>query len=423
MIDITRRTALKVLGATSLSLIAARGASADEVIKVGIIQPQQGNCALWGLPLTRAFSIWGDEVNEAGGIKAGDGKRYQIQVRAYDNVCYAAGDELKAARRAILDDGLHFLMQTYTPSCRQAIAELTNETKTLVTSYGGGYLSPKYPFLVGGQTGLPVGYMLVVSHVLQKHPDAKRVAILTIDTSFGNAARAYARAGVAAHPDAQIVYQASYSATATNDMLGLLSPVMDAKPDVIVELGMLPGQKPTLISTLDQLGFTGVYCSETWETSFLKQAGILETAGGRLFSAPSLDGREPTYSERAHKFYQRFIAKHGEAEWSAWASATQAAAILLEVAWQASPTMDAETVLKTLYGMAEVNHPIFGKSKWGGQDIFGCNHHLYTPQPIYGVSKAGEPTLEGIIQTADWWATNKAPALVALKSEGQVFAG
>ena len=85
--------------------------------------------------------------------------------------------------------------------------------------------------------------------------------------------------------------------------------------------------------------------------------------------------------------------------------------------------MDAETVLKTLYGMAEVNHPIFGKSKWGGQDIFACNHHLYTPQPIYGVSKAGEPTLEGIIQTADWWATNKAPALVALKSEGQVFAG
>lgn len=405
------------------SLQSSAVQAADPIIKIGVIQPQQGDCAQWGIPITRGVQLWADEVSQGGGLVAGDGKQYKIQTIGYDNVCYTAGDELKAARRAILDDGVHFLLQTYTPSCRQAIGPLTNESRTFVTSYGGGFLSSKFPYLLGGQTGQPMGNMLTISHIIEKHPEAKRIAIITGDTSFAKAARAYIQAGVASHGDkVQIVYDASYSASATSDMLGLLSPVAAAKPDIVYEMGFTPGPKATMVATLEQLGFKGIYGSESWEINFIKEAGVLDAVAGRLFSGPAIDAEEPTFSPRAHDFYKRYVSKFGAAEWISYASAAYGAAVAFEIAFKASPSIEPEVVMKSLYAMSSINHPLYGECRWGGKDIFGADHHLYTPQPVYGVNKDGSPNLSGVVETSDWWAKNKAVALPKLKAGGQVYA-
>src|SRR5262245_10606510 len=149
-------TRLRALGLASLlagSLVAGAAQAADGVVKVGVIQALAGDCAQWGIPVVRGTQMWADELNAQGGILAGDGKRYTIEIRPYDNVCYIPGEELKAARRAILDDGVQYLLQTYTPASRQAIADLLNEKKVLAISYGAGFLSEKYPYLMGGITG------------------------------------------------------------------------------------------------------------------------------------------------------------------------------------------------------------------------------------------------------------------------------
>lgn len=420
-----RRQIIKTAGA--MGVLAATGLSAraaGSVIKIGVIQPQQGDCAQWGIPITRAVEMWAEELAGKDGFKAGDGKSYGIEVKGYDNICYAAGDELKAARQAVLDDNIHFLLQTYTPSCRQAVGPLTNETKTFVTSYGGGFMGPEFPYLLGGQTGQPMGNMLTISHIIEAHPDAKKIAIITGDTSFAKAARAYIQAGCAAHADkVQIVYDQSYGAAATNDMLGLLSPLVDAAPDIVYEMGFAPGQKATMVSTLEQLGFRGVYGSESWEINFLQQAGVLDATAGRLFSGPAVDAQEPTFSPRAHEFYKRYVEKYGAAEWASWASASYAAVVAFEIGLKAAPSVDAETVMKTLYAMETVDHPLFGPSRWGGKDIFGVDHHLYTPQPVYGVNKDGSPALTGIVKTSEWWEKNKAAALPKLKAGGQIYGG
>jgi len=424
MQNIKRRTLLQLGGSLLVSGVMSRKAvSADlKVIKIGVIQPQQGDCAQWGVPITRAVEMWAEELTGTDGFLAGDGERYKLAVAGYDNVCYAAGDELKAARRAILDDGARYLLQTYTPSCRQAIGPLTNDSKALVTSYGAGFLSDQFPYLIGGETGQPTGNMLVASHILESHPNVKRVAVITADTSFAQAARSYIKAGVAVHGgQAELVYDSSYGAAATNDMLGLLTPLMESNPDFVYEAGFTPGQKATMVSTLEQLGFTGIYASETWEIGFIQQAGLLDAVAGRLFSGPAVDAQEATYSPRANAFYKRYVDKYGAAEWASWASATYAAMGVFEVGLKASPSIDPETVKKTLYAMEVVDHPIFGASKWGGEDVFGANHHLYTPQPIYGVEKDGSPSIAGVVSTSDWWAKNKQMALPVLKAGGQVY--
>ena len=424
MIVLGRRHFLKVAGVAAatgaLGPVPARATTMP--LRIGVIQPQQGDCAQWGIPITRAVEMWADEISGKDGFKAGDGKTYKLEVKGYDNICYAAGDELKAARRAILDDDIHYLLQTYTPSCRQAVGPLTNESETFVTSYGGGFMSKDFPFLLGGLTGQPMGNMLTISHIIDKNPSAKRIAIITGDTSFAKAARAYIQAGVAAHAgQADVVYDISYSATATNDMLGLLTPLVAANPDVVYEMGFTPGQKATMVSTLEQLGFKGIYGSESWEFSFLQQAGIMDSVAGRVFSGPAVDAQEPTFSQRAHDFYKRYVDKYGAAEWASWASASYAAVVAFEIGLKASPSVNPEVVMKTLYAMDTVAHPLFGPSKWGGSEIFGINHHLYTPQPVYGATKDGAPVISGVVATSDWWEKNKAAALPKLKAGGQVY--
>lgn len=175
---ITRRSVLAGLtGAT----VAARGGllskafAADDTIKV--------------LPVTRGVQMWAEELNAAGGVKAGSAA-FKLAVRGSDNACYTASEELKAARRAVLEDGCSFILQTYTPACRQAIASLVNDHKVLSIAYGAGYLSKDYPYLMGGVSGSPMTNMVIMSHMLEQHPEVKKVAILTNDTSFGKAGKA-----------------------------------------------------------------------------------------------------------------------------------------------------------------------------------------------------------------------------------------
>lgn len=414
-----------VAGLAALGMVSAAvdaPASAADTITVGAIQPQAGDCAQWGIPITRGVEIWADQLNAAGGLLAGDGKQYMIEVKAYDNVCYIPGEEIKAGRRAILDDNIKFMLQTFTPGSRQAIADMTTENHVLTTSYGAGFLSKDHPYLMGGITGSPTSYMLIVSRALTANPDAKRVAIITSDSSFGLAAKAYYEAGVAAHADqAEIVYNESYSPDATKDMLGLLTPLMAANPDVICELGFVPAQWAIAIETLEQLGYKGTYCAEGFTLPLIYKRVSPEAMAGRFYSGYAFEASEPTFSAKGHEFYKIYVEKYGMDEWSPYAPIGYAAMGTIEAGIKMSPSIDSKIVMETLYAADKIDHPIFGPSGWGGEEVYGSNHHLLTPLPIYNVNANGDAIVDATIDTAKWWAENKAAALPKLEAGGQVF--
>ena len=421
---IKRKLALSLL---MVSLVGMSACGSDPVehvdtITMGVIQPQAGDCGQWGIPITRGVHIWADQHNAAGGLLAGDGKRYKIEIKAYDNVCYIPGEELKAGRRAILDDKIKFMLQTFTPGSRQAIADMSTENHVLLTSYGAGYLSKDHPYLMGGITGSPIAYMLIASRALTANPAAKRVAIITGDSSFGIAAKAYYEAGVAAHANqAEIVYNESYSPDATKDMLGLLTPLMATNPDVICELGFVPAQWAIAIETLEQLGFKGAYCAEGFTLPLIYKRVSPEALAGRFYSGYAFEASEPTFSAKGHEFYKIYVEKYGKEEWSPYAPIGYAAMGTIEAGIKMSPSIDSKTVMETLYAAAWIDHPIFGPSVWGGEEIYGANHHLLTPLPIYTVNANGDVVLDAVIDTAEWWAKNKDAALPKLKTGGQVF--
>jgi branched-chain amino acid transport system substrate-binding protein len=413
---------MQTLGAAAvLGILATAAFAQDSTIKVGVVQPQSGECAQWGVPITRGVEIWAEEFNAAGGIKDATGAAHKIEVTGYDNECYTAGGELTAFRRAILDDGNQIILQTFTPASRKAVAEMTTENKVLATSYGAGFLGKDYPYLIGSVTGSPASYMYLVSHLLETHPEIKKVAIVTTDNSFGQAARAFYRAGIAPYSDrVEIVFDNPYDPAMANDMLGLATPIAAAAPDLIVELGFTPGQQAAFIETMGQLGYTGLFGSEGWTMGFVTERVAPETLKGRLFSAYVVDASEPSFSPRVNKFYEEYVAKYGEKEWSVLASVAYAAMTTIEAGIQASDTPTGEGVRNALFKGPSVEQPLFGTSTWGGAEIYGANNHLLTPLPVYTTDDAGKVVLDAVVDVNAWWAAHKDAALPELKAGGQV---
>ena len=413
-----------IAGAAALLVASTaidKQASAAETLDVGAIQPLAGDCAQWGIPIVRGMQYWADTLNADGGLLAGDGKRYMINLKTYDNVCYIPGEELKAGRKAILDDNIKFMLQTFTPGSRQAIAQMTTDNHVLTTSYGAGYLSKDHPYLNGGITGSPAAYMLIASRAIDANPDVKRVAIITSDQSFGLAAKAYFEAGVAAHPHVEIVYNESYAPDATKDMLGLLTPLMASKPDMVCQLGWVPAQYASAIETMEQMGFKGVHCAEGFTFPMILERVPAEQLAGRTYFGYAFEASEPTFSAMGHGLYKWYVEKYGVEEWSPYAPIGYASMMTLEAGIRMSPSIDSKVVMETLYAADVVDHPLFGPSKWGGEEIYGANHHLLTPLPIYNLGPDGNVVLDHVVDHAAWWAKNKDAALPRIDAGGQVF--
>jgi branched-chain amino acid transport system substrate-binding protein len=397
---------------------AAKGEAASKPIKLGVIQPLEGECAPWGIPIVRGAEIWAEELNAQGGILCGDGKRHLIEINSYTNVCYYPNEELKAAKKAVLEDKKQYLFQTYTPACRKALVSLLNEQKVLSVSYGAGYLSKDCPYLLGDITGLPTCLMAMLAHVLDKHPDIKKVAILCTNESYGIAGQWYYAAGCEALKDkVEVVFNETIDPE-TKDFFPIMDTVLKTKPDVICHMGLPPGPLAIMLETAIQLGFKGYWLNETWPLAHIQNRVTNEQMEGKLFSSWAADASVPGYNKRLDQMYKTYIQRYGELEWIVDASATYVALCTLEPALLASKSVEPSEVIKALYLLGEVDHPIFGKSIWGGKEVFGVNHHLLTAVPIYVVS-GGKQTLSGIFDYGPWWEKNKAAIVPVLKKGGQ----
>ena len=311
----SKRTFLK-LGAAALGAVAApaiissRGfADEPEPIRVGLVNPLEGECAQWGIPIVRGGQIWADEHNAQGGILCGDGLRHKIEYDAYTNVCFYPNEELKAFKKAILEDEKGFMFQTYTPASRKAVGRITTQNKVLTNSYGGGYMSADHPYLMGGITGSPTAFLGLVAHVLERHPEVKRVALLFTDNSFGHAGRGYSAAGCQPYVDSgrvQVVYNDVFD-PATTDYFPLLNGVLKEKPDAIFHSDLPPGKQAILLETSTHLKFDGVWMCHSWDLAHILKRVAPADLEGKVYGGFGVDASEASFNEKAHNMYQTYV--------------------------------------------------------------------------------------------------------------------
>ena len=136
--------------AAAATLFAAP-AFAEDTITVGFTDSQTGPLNVDSLGQQRGYEFWRDEVNAAGGIKAG-GKNYKVKFVSYDDQS-VGGRVQQLYTRLINQDKAQFLFSPYSSGLTAPAAVISEQYGKIMIDSGGAEEKPfelgnKYLFMV-----------------------------------------------------------------------------------------------------------------------------------------------------------------------------------------------------------------------------------------------------------------------------------
>ena len=216
----------------ALAGILVTSAFAQQNITIGFTESKTGALNVDSTEQYRGFELWRDQVNAAGGFKAG-GKSYKVQFASYD-------DESNSKRvqqlytRLILEDKADFLFSPYSSSLTATAAVVTEQYGKIMLTSGAAEgktytLGNHYLF----QMFAPAPEYLKVALDALKSKDPKAtVAFVYEDASFSVAvvtpAKAYAQ-----QLGFNVVFTEAY-APATTDFSAIIDKVIASKATVLL---------------------------------------------------------------------------------------------------------------------------------------------------------------------------------------------
>jgi branched-chain amino acid transport system substrate-binding protein len=215
-----------------LAAILVTSAFAQQTITIGFTESKTGALNVDSTEQYRGFELWRDQVNAAGGFKAG-GKSYKVQFASYD-------DESNSKRvqqlytRLILEDKADFLFSPYSSSLTATAAVVTEQYGKIMLTSGAAEgktytLGNHYLY----QMFAPAPEYLKVALDALKSKDPKAtVAFVYEDASFSVAvvtpAKAYAQ-----QLGFNVVFSEAY-APATTDFSAIIDKVIASKATVLL---------------------------------------------------------------------------------------------------------------------------------------------------------------------------------------------
>lgn len=223
---------MKRAGTFLLFLLLAACGFAQQTITIGFTVSRTGALNVDSLEQFRGFELWRDQVNAAGGIKAG-GKSYKVQLVSYD-------DESNSKRvqqlysRLILQDKADFLFSPYSSGLTATAAVVTEQYGKIMLTTGA---AEEKTYKLGNhflyQMFAPAQEYLKSALDALKAKDPKaNVAFVYEDNAFSvavvNPAKAYAQQN-----GFNVVFSEAY-APGTTDFSAILDKVRASKATVLM---------------------------------------------------------------------------------------------------------------------------------------------------------------------------------------------
>jgi branched-chain amino acid transport system substrate-binding protein len=227
-------------------------------VKVGGTKPLTGTASLNGIDENRGLEIWAKRwVNDQGGIKAGDGNTYEVELTVYN-------DESKPENvsrffeKLINEDKVDFLMGPVWGPLGQATVAAVEKYRKL-EMYGTATFDPaqwkdwKYVVMVctNGSNYLNILNEMIMNKVLPNDPTAKDIAIVHADDTAANIIGTWGYQWAKQQPQLNIVYYDKVSFDST-DFTPVLTKVKAAKPSIL--LFEASSQAPLVAKGVRELG-------------------------------------------------------------------------------------------------------------------------------------------------------------------------
>ena len=208
----------------------------DKVIKIGAPLPITGDLAPEGTKQREGYDLWAEEVNKAGGIKAGDA-RYKVQLVYYDYES-ATAKAVQLTEKLITDDKVNFIFAPFGSGATKASSNVTEKyhiptigsTASSEQVYDQGYKN-----LFGILTSNALVASALIGPVKAAAPNVKTLAIYSRNDLFPLAiASSMQQAAKPAGYD--VIYFEKYPINAA-DHSAALTDLRAKKPDWIFVSG------------------------------------------------------------------------------------------------------------------------------------------------------------------------------------------
>ena len=222
-------------------------------IKIGGSKPLTGAESLPGRAENNGNTLWAKMVNEAGGIKAGDGNTYEVELILYN-------DESKPENvprlyeKLITEDKVDFLFGPVWGPLGMATVPIVEKYRKFEV-YGTCAFDPRdyrdWKYIVHTITNGP-GYMAAIldmtwERAVPDDPEAKNLAIIHGDDAFRGTVGSYGKT-YAEEKGFNIVFYDTYTTGAT-DLTPLLTKAKAAHPAIFIN----PGSYVDAILTMKQM--------------------------------------------------------------------------------------------------------------------------------------------------------------------------
>jgi branched-chain amino acid transport system substrate-binding protein len=349
-----------VAAAAVMVLFAASAQADDDTVTIGMTLSQTGSLNVDSVAQQRGADMWRDEVNAAGGIKAGD-KHYKVKFVTYDDQSQG-GRVQQLYTRLIVQDKAQFLFAPYSSGLAATAAVISEQYGKLMMITGGAEpktyeLGNKYLF----QVITPAeGYLKgAVGALHSKNPHAK-VALVYSDDPFSKAVLASAK-DQAKEAGLDIVLDESY-APSTTDFGPVINKIISSGADSFMGGGHYPDGATLARQLYDQ-------------KANLKWVSILVAPGDAKFATlgpPALGVTtgsqweiqttfKPQFGVTADQFSKTFKEKFNtEADYHS--SSGYIGGVILQHAIEQAASVDPEKVAAALNAMDV--QTFFGRTKF-----------------------------------------------------------
>ncbi|HTQ73839.1 MAG TPA: amino acid ABC transporter substrate-binding protein [Burkholderiales bacterium] len=229
----------QILVAAAAMLVALSAFAADEdTLTIGYTVSRTGALNLDSLAQERGFEMWRDEVNAAGGIKAG-AKHYKVRFVSYDDQSQG-GRVQQLYTRLIVQDHAQFLFSPYSSGLVATATVISEQYGKLMMSIGGAegktyQLGNHYLF----QTYTPADQYLsgAIALLKEKNPHAK-IALVYSDDPFSKAVASATREQ-AKQAGLSLVMDESYPPSQT-DFSAIINKIVASGADALLGGGHYP---------------------------------------------------------------------------------------------------------------------------------------------------------------------------------------
>jgi branched-chain amino acid transport system substrate-binding protein len=282
--------------AVGIGLTSAVGA---ETLKVGVIAPLTGAAAPWGIAMAEGAKLHAKHFNEKGGLEVA-GKKYQIEIVAYDDM-YSAPGAIAAYNRLVNQDGVKYI-EVAAGVSTMAVKSYAKDDKIVIMT--SGYIAEEldptdhYMYRIWG---VPSDFFAPEYDAMLKALPAVRSAAI-VNPNDESARQSAQFAETAYKKNNVSVTSNDFYERSLKDFLPLITKILANKPDLVDLCTTAPAQAALLVRQLREFGFKGpiaVTGATAWKEII---AGAGKDAANGVINVLNVDPKNAVYNAFAAEF-------------------------------------------------------------------------------------------------------------------------